>query len=214
MQSFRRPAPGRRTWQRIDIHLIDVLIDRLSHSKTEKTLIYTGGCWSYGNTGETPATEDSLYDPLAEFDWTLAVAEKICQHPKIRGMVIHPAMVYERDGGVLEHMISDIHQLGRIRLAGSENTRWTMVHRLDLAELYALVLEKGEKGQHYNGASNESIEIGTIAKVLAIRYGVCEQLDVISVEQACSQWGDWAEGYALDQSMSSEKAISQLGCAA
>ena len=203
------------TWsddmEEVDERLVLLLIDVLSSAKVEKTLIYTGGCWLYGHTGNSIATEESAFNALSAFSWMTNVSKRVCENKKIRGMVIHPAMVYDRDGGVLEPMLCDIENLGKIRIIGSEKTRWTMVHRLDMASLYSLALEQGIKGEAYNGSGIDSIEIGHVAEILAMRFNVNNIPVIMSVEEAVVEFGSWAKGYAIDQGMSSNKAKIQLG---
>jgi len=203
------------TWSddmdQVDQHLIQSIISVLNSSENEKTLIYTGGCWVYGETGLESATEESSYSPIPEFSWMVDIAAEAGQQQNLRWMVVHPAMVYQDIDGVLEHMVDDAVNAKQIRVVGDEQTCWTMVHREDLAQLYALVLERGEKGHHYNGAGIESVNVSLIAKAIANRFNVSDQLEYLSAEQAMAEWGSWAKGYALSQSMSSQKAMTQLG---
>jgi len=194
-------------------HLIEKLLEAFSTSDAGKTVIYTDGCWSYGNTGDTIATEDTPFDPLPEFAWSIETARQVRDNRHVRGMVILPAMVYERDGGVLEQMAEDAQARDRIRIVGSEDVRWPLVHRTDLAQLYALMLERGAPGSSFNGAGIVSMQVGKIARALASRFGKPDDLDVLTVEQAVRDIGSWTIGYALDQQMSSAKAVRDLGWA-
>lgn len=195
----------------VDRTVTGALIEALATPDAAKTLIYTSGCWEYGNTGDAVATEDTPYDPLPSFGWMIETARQVRECPRLRGMVILPAMVWERDGGVLEHMVRDARERDAVRVIGGEDIRWTLVHRMDLAELYCLMLERGEAGASYNGAGTVSMRIGEIARALARRHGKPTDLVTIPVSQAVRELTEWAEGYALDQQMSSAKAIGDLG---
>ena len=203
------------TWSddmgKVDSHLIDLLLDALSTSDSRKTLIYTGGCWLYGETGDKPATEHSPYCAIPDFSWGSDTGYRILEHPGVRGMVVHPAMVYERDGGVLEAMLCDVHHNGRVQILGSAETTWTMIHRDDLAELYCLVLEKGKNGENYNAAGIEAIKVERLARTLTKRFGLTSDPQVMPIDEAVSKFGSWAIGYALSQKMSSQKAHTELG---
>jgi len=203
------------TWSddegQIDRQLTEKLLEAFSTSDAGKTVIYTDGCWSYGNTGDTIATEDTPFDPLPEFAWSIETARQVRDNRQVRGMVILPAMVYERDGGVLDQMAQDAQTRDRIRIVGSEEVRWPLVHRTDLARLYALMLERGEPGASFNGAGIVSIQVGKIARTLARRLGKPDDPEVVTVEQAVRDIGSWTIGYALDQQMSSAKAMRDLG---
>ena len=203
------------TWsddmEQVDNTLISALLNVLSTEDSTKTLIYTGGCWAYGDTGDTIATEQTPYSPIPAFSLSLVTGQQVLTHPGVRGIAIHPAMVYERDGGVLDHMIEDAQSLGEIRVIGTKNISWTMVHRLDLADLYCLALEKGKRGENYNGSSIQGIQVALIAKTLAKRFELSTEPVFVSVDVAVSEIGSWAIGYGLDQKMSSEKAFTELG---
>jgi len=214
-EKFDAVISAASTWSddeaRVDRQLTEKLLEAFSTSDAAKTVIYTDGCWSYGNTGDTIATEDTPFDPLPEFAWSIETARQVRDNRHVRGMVILPAMVYERDGGVLDQMAEDAQARDRIRIVGSEDVRWPLVHRADLALLYALMLERGEPGDSFNGAGIVSMPVGKIARTLARRFGKPEDLDVLTVEQAVRSIGSWTIGYALDQQMSSAKATRDLG---
>jgi nucleoside-diphosphate-sugar epimerase len=214
-EEFDAVISAASTWSddeaQVNRQLIEKLLEAFSTADAGKTVIYTDGCWSYGNTGDIIATEDTPFDPLPEFAWSVETARQVQDNRHVRGMVILPAMVYERDGGVLEQMAEDARHRDRIRIVGSEDTRWPMVHRTDLAQLYALMLERGAPGSSFNGAGIVAMQVGKIAKTLARRFGKPDDLEVLTVDQAVRDIGGWTVGYALDQQMSSTKAARELG---
>ena len=195
----------------VDSHLIEVLLEVLSSKNCTRSLIHTGGCWLYGHTQGVAASEQSPYSPIASFSREMETGIRVCRHAGVRGMVIHPAMVYERDGGVLEAMLCDVKRLGRIRVIGRSGISWTMVHRMDIAQLYALVLEKGKRGENYNGSGVEGIEVGMLANALTQRFQLSAEPEILPLDEAVSRFGEWAIGYSLDQKMSSKKAMQELG---
>lgn len=195
----------------IDQNLTEKLLQAFATDRADKTIIYTDGCWSYGETGDEIATEDTAFNPLSEFTRSVDTTLRVKESGKVRGMVIFPAMVYERDGGVLEAMTADAREREHIRVVGHERVRWPLVHRVDLAELYALMLERGKQGASYNAAGIVSMEVGKIARALAKRYGKSTCLEALPVDQAVRELGSWAKGFALDQQMSSARAMAELG---
>ena len=217
VKQFDSVVPVAITWSNdmadVDRSLTAYLLDALATPNAEKAIIYTSGCWVYGNTRDKIATESSPYDPLPEFSWATETANQVQSDRRVRGMVVLPAMVYERDGGVFETMIADASESNRIRIVGSEKTRWPLVHREDLAHLYCLMLERGQAGSVYNGAAIVGMEVGKISSMIAKRFGSTLSPTVLSEEEAVSQMGAWAGGYGLDQQMSGEKAVRELGWA-
>ena len=203
------------TWaddmDKVDSHLTSLLLKTLTTTEISKTLIYTGGCWLYGECANNIATEQSPYSPIADFTWAVNTCNQVVNHPQVRGIVIHPAMVYERNGGVLDHMISDANELGRIRVIGSADTHWTMIHHADLAEIYALVLENGKSGEAYNAAGIEAIKVIYLAQTLTQRFSLSAGPQIVPLDEAVSKLGSWVTGYGLDQKMSSKKVQVELG---
>jgi len=196
---------------RIDRQVVHAVLRRLQADSNEKAFIYTGGCWLYGETGDAVATEESERKPLNSFDSSIPTIEKVLTAERVRGMVIHPAMVYEHNGGVFEHIFDDAENLGYVRIVGGEQVRWPLVHRDDLAQAYALMLEKGERGDEYNVATNHGVAIGKLTRVIARRLGIHTDPVICDVPTAMQEIGSWAEGYALDQQMSGDKARQRLG---
>lgn len=195
----------------IDRQTVEVVLHRLQTGDTNKPFIYTGGCWLYGETGNSVATEDSAFQPLASFAYSIPTIQLVLSASQIKGMVIHPAMVYERDGGVFEHIFEDAENLGFVRVIRGEHVRWPLIHRMDLALVYALMLERGEQGDVYNAATNHGVPIGDITRAIAGRLGINADPIVCETDKAIREIGSWAEGYAIDQQMSGDKARSQLG---
>ena len=193
-------------------NLLGTLLPRLEARRgvAPPTYIYTGGCWLYGETGDRVATEESPLNAPAGWAWSIDHLRMVLGAPRVRGIVIHPAMVYERDGGVLQQFRDDLSRLGRVRIFGQESVRWPMVHRSDIGELYALALEHASFGASYNGAAVDSITVGTLARAMARRAGVEETPLVRPIEEAVTELGEWARGYTIDQRMSGSKARREL----
>ena len=90
--------------------------------------------------------------------------------------------------------------------------RWPLVHRDDLAELYALALDMAPPGSSYVGAATEGLEVGRIARAFARRFGRPNRTpQIISADQAARELGEWARGYACDQRLSGARAMAELG---
>jgi len=195
----------------VDRGVIEALLDTLKDETSRKKFVYTGGCWIFGATGDVVAVESSPFDPLESFGWWVSNMEIVLNSSCIQGMVIHPAMVYDRNGGVFEHIFEDAENLGHVRVVGGESIRWPLVHRDDLAELYVLLLENGSRGDVYNGSTIEGMKIGTITRTIAKRLGIHTAPVICDIETAKAEMGWWADGYVIDQQMSGQKAKRELG---
>ena len=194
-----------------DSLVVNTVLQRLSVNDNGKAFVYTGGCWLYGETGDRVATEESPADELESFAYTQSAVQKVLSAKQVRGMVIHPAMVYERGGGVFEHIYRDAENLGYVRVVKSAATRWPLVHRLDLADLYVRMIEQGRQGDVFNAATNEGVPVGKITKAIGRTFGITGEPVVMNLTEARVEIGDYADGYALDQQMSGDKARTQLG---
>jgi nucleoside-diphosphate-sugar epimerase len=196
----------------IDRRLLDVLLPSLAAQPKKPRFIYTGGCWLFGATGDDVATEETPLRPLPAFAWMVPHLRQILAAPEIDGIVIHPAMVYEPDGGVFLRFARDAVEREAIRVVESEEVRWPLVHSEDLAILYALALEDAPARSSYIGAAVEGLAVGRIISAFARRFGTRRQMpDIMSAEALAAELGAWARGYALDQQLSGAKARRDLG---
>jgi nucleoside-diphosphate-sugar epimerase len=195
----------------LDRGLMDALLPRLSANTRGQALLYTGGCWLYGATGDTAATERTHFDPPPAFAFMVPAIRRVLAAPGVRGVVVHPAMVFEGVEGVFARFAADARALGRVRVVGDGRARWPLVHRRDLADLYALALEKAAPGASYNAAAAERVPAGAIARAVARWFGADETPVPRDVDEAAAELGEWARGYALDQRMSGGKARRDLG---
>ncbi len=195
----------------VDRHLVETLIAEGRQAARRIRFVYTGGTWLYGATGDRVATEESAFESIPSFAWMIENAKLLLEAPCFETMIIHPAMVYERDGGAFARFIADARTTGRIEVWGSLDTRWPLVHRADLAAAYRLVLERGTPGQSYNAATQVGVLVGDAVAVLAERFGVTASPLVRGLADVLAEQGDWAEGPTLDQQMSGRKLMESLG---
>ena len=196
----------------IDRRLLDALLPALGAQPNKPRFVYTGGCWLFGATGDDIATEANALDPLPAFAWMVPHLERVLAAPEVDGIVIHPAMVYTADGGVFDRFARDAVERNAVRVVGSEAIRWPLVHSDDLATLYALALERAPARSTWIGAANDGVTVGRIARAFARRFGTRDQdPQIISVDTAAAEWGEWARGYARDQRLSGEKTRRELG---
>ena len=117
----------------IDRRLLDYLLPALGAQANKPRFITTGGCWLFGATGDAIATEETALDPLPAFAWMVPHLARVLAAPEVDGIVIHPAMVYTRDGGVFARFARDAVERDAVRVVGGESVRWPPVHADDLA---------------------------------------------------------------------------------
>ena len=88
------------------------------------------------------------------------------------------------------------------------NNCWTAVHRLDVARLYRLVLEKSAAGGRYHAVAEEGIPFREIADAIGLRLNI----PVVSItpEEAAGHFGWFAHFAAMDIPASSQRTRDQL----
>lgn len=195
----------------VELRMLNALLPALAARPGRIRFIYTGGCWLFGATNDTIATERAAFRPLPAFAWMVPHLQRVLASHEIHGIVIHPAMVYEPDGGVFRRFARETFNGEAIRIVAGGDVRWPLVHRNDLAALYALALDRAPAGSSYIGAAIEGCPVGRIARAFARRSGGPSKPTIISADAIAAELGEWARGYALDQRLSGDKARQELG---
>ncbi len=200
----------------VDQRLVDALLTTFGATQNKPRFVYTGGCWLFGATGDALATEDSPFAPLPAFAWMVPHLQRVLASDAVHGFVVHPAMVHggpgSGSGGVFRRFAEDAVERRAVRVVGGEAVRWPLVHCDDLAELYALVLERAAPGSSWLGAAVEGFPVGRIARTIARNFGATDVApEIVSADAIAAELGDWARGYACDQRLSGAKARRELG---
>ena len=195
----------------VDGPAIDGIIDALSGSS--KPLIYTSGIWSHGDTGGQVVDETSPADPAQLVSWRQAVEERVLQAAQrgIRSIVIRPAIVYGRGGGIPASFVQSAEKEGAARYIGTGENRWPFVQVDDLADLYALALEKAPVGTLILGVAGPSYKVREVAEAASRGAGAGGKTLSWPLEQAREKLGLYADAMALDQQASGRRAQELLG---
>ncbi|BCA62030.1 NAD-dependent dehydratase [Sphingomonas sp. HMP9] len=111
--------------------------------------------------------------------------------------------------GLITPYIDIAREKGVVAYVGEGANRWPAAHVLDVAKLYALVLDKGEKGARYNAVAEQGVSARAIAEVVAAGLG----LPTLSLtqEQANDHFGWFGMFASLDMLATSEWTRAQLG---
>lgn len=180
---------------------------------TSKRFLYTSGCFLYGATGDTPATEDSPLDPLEMVRFRQALEADIlgAAADGVHGIIIRPAWVYGNHAWTTMMMSGSAREHGAARYVGNGRNRWTCVHVDDLAELYLLALEKAPAASIFNGAHGAAIPLLEIARAASEGAGAEGRVVEWPLEEARQALGGFADAIACDQVVSGERAERELG---
>lgn len=195
----------------VDKGILEALVQASAKRTTPPKLIYTGGCWLYGATGDRIANEDDGYRSIDAFSWVIDNYQYAMKSESLETVMLHPAMVYSEEGGVLDRFIESARNSGQVEVWGALNIRWPVVHSADLAEAYLLAAERGRNGDVFNVAAEYGVSVADMADAVSRKFGLTEQLVVRSVEELVASYGAWAVGPTIDQQMGADLIRNTLG---
>lgn len=188
-----------------DSHAMDVVMAHAARRYMPLRLLYTGGGWLYGATGDRIAGDHAPQRPIAAFDWMRVNARRLMQAPGLSVAVLHPASVYHEDGGVFSRFLDSARSGRPIEYWGKPDTRWPLIHRDDLAVAYRMLLERPELTGHFNAAAETGVPVREIAAEAARRHGHDGSYIVRTLKHVLFKYGAWAEGPTLDLQMAADR---------
>ncbi len=181
---------------------------------TDAPFVYTSGVWVYGSAPPGRLLdEDSPTDPVATFAWRPALESEVIAAAAdgVRTATIRPGMVYGRGGGPLNQFAA-MADAGVPRYVGDGENHWTLVHVDDLADLYALVIERAPAGTLVNGVIGPPLRVRDLAEAAAAGAGFEVPPAPWPVAEAAAELGpDDADGVTRDHRISGERARALLG---
>ncbi|WP_241525563.1 NAD-dependent epimerase/dehydratase family protein [Pseudophaeobacter leonis] len=155
----------------VDSLTIEAIGQEARRRRQPLRVLYTGGCWLYGETGDLIASETSARRPIPAFAWMEQNAGSLLEDPNLNCCVVHPAMVYhESGGGVFARMLQQASVGLPLEVWGSLHTRWPLVHRRDLARAYRMLIERPGLGGHYNVAAQSGVPVQEILTEIVTRH--------------------------------------------
>lgn len=129
----------------------------------------------------------------------------------VRAIAIRLPQVHGGEGkaGLVGYLLELARQKGAAAYVGDGSDRWPSAHRLDVARLYRLVLEKGLADGVYHAVAEEGVPMRQIIEVI----GRALNVPVISIkqEEAGAHFGPLAMFAGLDLPASSAKTQAELG---
>ncbi|MGH9593164.1 MAG: NAD-dependent epimerase/dehydratase family protein, partial [Bryobacteraceae bacterium] len=180
---------------------------------TQKPFIYTSGVWVLGPSGERVLDERSPVNPPALVAHRPPLEQEILSYNTrgIRAIVLRPAIVYGRRGGILNMMVQSAQETGAATYVGEGDNHWSFVDVVDLAQLYLLALEKAPAGSLFNAAHGPFYRTRELAQAASVGAGKNGETKSWPLAEARKTLGAFADALAMDQRISGEKAERELG---
>jgi len=191
-----------------DRRVIEALGSELKGSG--RPLLITSGT-AIGSPGDGgPAVEDVLDrdHPAPRIASELAAQALLEQGVNVSVMRLPQVHDTERQGFV-SFYIRIAAARGVAAFVGEGRNRWPAAHVLDVAKLYALAIDRGERGARYHAVAEEGIAVRDIAEVVGAGLG----LPVVSLTpgEAPAHFG-WMSAFAgLDMPASGSHTRRALG---
>jgi nucleoside-diphosphate-sugar epimerase len=133
----------------------------------------------------------------------------VSQGVRVSAMRLPPTVHGDGDHGFVPILIGLARAKGAAAYVGDGNNRWPAVHRLDAAQLYRLVLEKGTAGAVYHAVAEQGVPFREIAGVIGRRLNI--PVVSKSLEEAAEYFGWFAHFAAMDNPASSAQTQQQMG---
>jgi nucleoside-diphosphate-sugar epimerase len=194
----------------VDRAAVEAIVAALS--QFNRPFIYTSGCWVVGNTGDKVADEDTPVAPTPLVAWRPANERLVLDAARhgVQGIVLRPAMVYGRGGGLVTAFVQSAREHGAARVIGNGENRWTFVHLDDLADLYVRALQAAA-GTLLFAAHGAAVRVREVAEAASRAAGADGKVETVPIEEARKTMGSFADALALDQQISGERAQRVLG---
>ena len=189
-------------------------LEALRHAALDgrvRRVLYTSGIWVHGHGINGMADETTPLAPLDIVQWRAAheeIALDLSAHD-VNVVILRPGMVYGEHRGILGGWFAEAHESHTVTFPGDGSQHWSLVHRDDLAEAYALALEHGAGGERFLIADESRHTVKELADAVAV--ATQSRAESWSAEELVRSHGGYGEALLNDLSVSSAKARRTLG---
>ena len=128
---------------------------------TGRRLVYTSGCFGYGDRGADWITEDTPLDPTplgAEHARQVARLRDIRAAEGLDAVILHLGFVYG-PGGTFKSVFYDQARRGLLRCIGDGANYWSLIHVDDAAAAYVAAVERAPAGAEYNVVDDDPLTL-------------------------------------------------------
>jgi nucleoside-diphosphate-sugar epimerase len=138
-----------------------------------KRLVYTSGCFNYGDHGDGWIDEETPFTPSPLGVGHAALVTALRERHRTAGLdvvVISPGFVYG-PGGMFRSAFFDQARQKRLRCIGAGRNFWSPVHRDDLARAYVAALRAAPAGREYNVVDDEPLRLRALVDAVTDGMG-------------------------------------------
>ncbi|WP_164013468.1 NAD-dependent epimerase/dehydratase family protein [Pyxidicoccus trucidator] len=177
------------------------------------TFVFTSGIWVYGDTGETTADESTPPRPFRIMTTKVVTEVAVAEEARRLGYSSHVTLrvgtVYGPTGSFEKFFLGPMRQGKKVRWFGSGAQYASLVHVDDVAQAYALAVEKGGFTT-YNVVDDEPVPMRTYLGYLAEQLGAPAP-GALPAWLATLVTGALGEPLTHGQRISNAKARRELG---
>lgn len=157
-------------------------------------LVTSGTGMGAGGPGRLASEDDP---PASSAMVPRAASEEAADAATARGVnagVVRLPQVHDPERqGLVSYAIEVAREKGVVAYVGEGANRWPAAHRLDVARLYRLALERGERGARYHAVAEEGVRMRDIAEAIGARLSL--PVKSITAEEAPAHFG-WMAMFA------------------
>jgi nucleoside-diphosphate-sugar epimerase len=190
--------------------VVDGLLAAARAANQPRRVIYTSGVWVLGNC-PSPAAEDAPSNPTDLVRWRPAIEQLVLDAaaPTLSTCVVRPGVVFGGKKGIVAELFRTAVEAGAARFVGDGRSRWSMVHRDDLAELYLAAVESWGTGILHGTHDVQRVE--DVARAASLAAGAGEAVKAWPLPEARIKLGKEADALCLDQVVTSQKTRERFG---
>lgn len=140
----------------------------------DKLIIYTSGCFNYGDHGSTWIDESTPPNPSPLGEGHAQVVSQLMALHKNEGLkvvVLSPGFVYG-PSGLFKTSFYDTLKKGQLRVFGKGQNYWSPIQVDDLAMAFRLALTRGRHGEVYNIVDDTPISLRQMIDYITFAQGV------------------------------------------
>jgi nucleoside-diphosphate-sugar epimerase len=189
-------------------------LEALRHASLDgrvRRVLYTSGFWVHGPGQDGHADEQTALQPLAHMQWRAAheeIALDLAAH-EVEVIILRPALVYGEHRGILGGWFAEANEKHTVTYPGDGSQHWSLVHREDVADAYALALEHAAAGERYLLADESRHTVKDLAE--AVARATSAKAVALPAAELIKAHGPAGEALLNDLTVSSLKARRELG---